>query len=246
MYIPYIFNLSSLLSPSYMDYSECGVNTVDQILPSKQKIMTELKRRFIINMMDYLALWKLLFIFYKKEMSVHKWFITTSRQISPWDLRQLRKTGTKPIPQNDSFQVSLDKKIPILTARPSAALHACLQGSYSRPEGAPALCDDPRELCQPPGIHLEPLQRVISARTPCPVMEVIFIKACLQARNRRVEHSFIPHAHVDSHTQSMHGTAQWLALLTASTLLGFVIYLWKLTIKVLTLERVEYAKVNMA
>lgn len=53
--------------------------------------------------------------------------------------------------------------------------------SYSRPEGAPALCDDPRELCQPPGIHLEPLQRVIPPSAPGPVIEVIFIKASLQA-----------------------------------------------------------------
>lgn len=55
---------------------------------------------------------------------------------------------------------------------------------YSRPEGAPALCDDPGELCQPPGVHLEPLQRVVSPCTPRPVIEVIFIEAGLQARKR--------------------------------------------------------------
>lgn len=55
---------------------------------------------------------------------------------------------------------------------------------YSRPEGAPALCDDPSELGQPPGIHLEPLQRVISPSAPGPIIEVVFIKATLQARHR--------------------------------------------------------------
>ncbi len=86
--------------------------------------------------------------------------------------------------------------------RTSATLHARLQGSYSRPEGAPALCDDPCELCQPPGIHLEPLQRVISPCAPGPVIEVIFIKATLQARNSRVEQNFIPDVHVETQTQS--------------------------------------------
>lgn len=55
---------------------------------------------------------------------------------------------------------------------------------YSRPEGAPALCDDPSELGQPPGIHLEPLQRVISPSAPGPIIEVVFIKATLQARHK--------------------------------------------------------------
>lgn len=54
---------------------------------------------------------------------------------------------------------------------------------YSRPEGAPALCDDPSELGQPPGIHLKPLQWVIPASTPGPIVEVIFIEASLWAKN---------------------------------------------------------------
>lgn len=64
------------------------------------------------------------------------------------------------------------------------SLRACLQRLYSRPEGAPALCDDPSELCQPPGIHLKPLQWVISPGTPGPIIEVIFIEASLWAKIR--------------------------------------------------------------
>lgn len=94
------------------------------------------------------------------------------------DLRQLRKLGHKPPPHTSSRGQKNTHP------RPSASLHACLQGSYSRPEGAPALCDDPRELCQPPGIHLKPLQRVISPSAPCPVIEVIFIKASLQPQKQ--------------------------------------------------------------
>lgn len=68
--------------------------------------------------------------------------------------------------------------------RPPQSLRACLQRLYSRPEGAPALCDDPSELCQPPGIHLKPLQWVISPGTPGPIIEVIFIEASLWAKIR--------------------------------------------------------------
>lgn len=50
----------------------------------------------------------------------------------------------------------------------------------SRPQGAPALCDDPRELGQPAGVHLQPLQRVVSAGTPGTVIEVVLKKAGLQ------------------------------------------------------------------
>lgn len=62
---------------------------------------------------------------------------------------------------------------------PPQTLHSCVQRIYSRPEGAPALCDDPSELGQPPGIHLKPLQWVIPPSTPGPIIEVIFIEASL-------------------------------------------------------------------
>lgn len=45
----------------------------------------------------------------------------------------------------------------------------------SRPQGAPALCDDPRELGQPAGVHLQPLQRVVSAGAPGAVVEVVLV-----------------------------------------------------------------------
>lgn len=67
---------------------------------------------------------------------------------------------------------------------PPETLHAIVQRIYSRPEGAPALCDDPGELGQPPGIHLKPLQWVIPPSTPGPIIEVIFIEASLWAKNR--------------------------------------------------------------
>lgn len=71
---------------------------------------------------------------------------------------------------------------------PPQTLHPCLQRIYSRPEGAPALCDDPSELGQPPGIHLKPLQWVIPPSTPGPIIEVIFIEASLWANNRFLFH----------------------------------------------------------
>lgn len=72
---------------------------------------------------------------------------------------------------------------------------------YLRPEGAPALCDDPGELGQPPGIHLKPLQWVIPASTPGPIIEVIFIEASLWANNTFLFSRFIwsspsPHRHL--------------------------------------------------
>lgn len=117
--------------------------------------------------------------------------------------------------------VILDKKILILTLWICATLCACLRGSYSRPEGAPALCDDPCELCQPPGIHLKPLHWVISPSTPGPVIEVIIIKASLRGRNIHVEQIYIPHVLVDLLTDTQTGTRHWLVILRPSTLLVF-------------------------
>ncbi|MED6243700.1 hypothetical protein ATANTOWER_025403 [Ataeniobius toweri] len=72
----------------------------------------------------------------------------------------------------------------------SKILCECLQASYLRPKGAPALGDNPREFCQPPGIHLQPLKWVISPCTPGPIVQVIFIKASLQATKCHVKQYF--------------------------------------------------------
>lgn len=55
----------------------------------------------------------------------------------------------------------------------------------SRPQGAPALCDDPRELGQPAGVHLQPLQRVVSAGAPGAVVEVVLVQAGLEGATER-------------------------------------------------------------
>lgn len=60
-----------------------------------------------------------------------------------------------------------------------AADNARLQAPYSRPKGVPALRDDPGELRQPPGIHLDPLEWVVPPRAPGPIVQVIFVKTGL-------------------------------------------------------------------
>lgn len=55
----------------------------------------------------------------------------------------------------------------------------------SRPQGAPALCDHPRELGQPASVHLQPLQRVVSARAPGAVVQVVLVQTGLQGATER-------------------------------------------------------------
>lgn len=69
------------------------------------------------------------------------------------------------------------------SASTANAARVSAEDLYSRPEGAPALCDDPSELGQPPGVHLKPLQRVIPPSTPGPIVEVVFVEASLWAQN---------------------------------------------------------------
>lgn len=67
---------------------------------------------------------------------------------------------------------------------PPPCVHACVCVD-SRPQGAPALCDDPRELGQPAGVHLQPLQRVVSAGAPGAVVEVVLVQAGLEGATER-------------------------------------------------------------
>lgn len=69
--------------------------------------------------------------------------------------------------------------------RPAARLLLPCVCVDSRPQGAPALCDDPRELGQPAGVHLQPLQRVVSAGTPGTVIQVVLIQAGLEGATER-------------------------------------------------------------
>lgn len=142
----------------------------DQLLHSKQKQDKAFETLYLGG--------NCFIVFYKNKM-IKNIFKTDTTRI--WE--NLHHTPLFPLQK--SSQVSLgNKKIANVCISPCVSV--CVHGFYSRPEGAPALCDDPRELCQPPGIHLEPLERVISPRTPGPVIEVIFIKTCLRARSRRM------------------------------------------------------------
>lgn len=64
----------------------------------------------------------------------------------------------------------------------------------SRPQGASALCDDPRKLGQPAGVHLQPLQRVVSAGTPGSVVEVVLIQTGLEGATERHSVSRVAYA----------------------------------------------------
>lgn len=83
------------------------------------------------------------------------------------------------------------KKKNLCLAPPLLLQCACVD---SRPQGAPALCDDPRELCQPPGVHLQPLQRVVSASTPGSVVEVVLKQAGLEGATERQSASRVAYA----------------------------------------------------
>lgn len=69
--------------------------------------------------------------------------------------------------------------------RPAPLLSLPFACVDSRPQGAPALCDDSRELGQPACVHLQPLQRVVSAGAPGAVVEVVLIEAGLEGATER-------------------------------------------------------------
>lgn len=76
--------------------------------------------------------------------------------------------------------------------------------THLQPERVPSLGDDPREPGQASGIHFNPLMEVVPASTPSPIIEVVFVNACLERREGSSERSWVE----DDEDRSFLGTEE--------------------------------------